>query len=68
VQKASIEDLLGADGPSRLTGYYVNPSDPGSYLPVNFEGGSITAWYEFDSLGKPQLFTMYPDPVPGTHP
>jgi hypothetical protein len=65
---APIEDLLGEGAHSRMTGYYIDPSSPANYLPVNFEGGSVRAIYKFDMLGKPHLYTMFPIPIPGTHP
>jgi hypothetical protein len=67
-QEASIEDLLGPDGHSKMTGYYIDPSSPGNYREVNFDGGSITAIFRYDMFGKPYLYTMYPEPAPGINP
>jgi hypothetical protein len=67
-QSASIESLLGPDGYKGMTGYYIDPANPGNYAPVNFQGGSISARYKFNELGQPYLYTMYPEPAPGVHP
>jgi hypothetical protein len=67
-QEASIEDILGTEGHTRMTGYYIDPARPGNYLPVNFQGGSVAATYRYDIYGRPQLYTMYPVPTPGIQP
>jgi hypothetical protein len=65
--KLPISDVLGPDGHTRLRGYYMDPSNPGAYLPVDFEGGTITAVVRSNN-GSPQIYTMYPNPVEGRHP
>jgi hypothetical protein len=67
-QETPIEDLLGPDGHTKLTGYYIDPAKPESYLPVNFGSGSVTAIFKYDIFGKPHLYTMYPEPAPGVNP
>lgn len=64
-----IADVLGPDGHTRMTGYYKDPSNPGSYLPVDFENGFVTAIYRQDPVtGTWKNRTMYPGPADGRHP
>jgi hypothetical protein len=67
-QEAPINDLLGPDGHTKMTGYYIDPANPSDYLPVNFQGGSVIAQYDYDEFGNPHLHTMYPEPAPGANP
>ncbi|MFE4855859.1 hypothetical protein [Streptomyces sp. NPDC056670] len=63
----AIDQVLGAEGHERLSGYYRNPADHGEFLPVDFEGGSILPVYRFHD-GKWNLHTMFSNPAPGRHP
>jgi hypothetical protein len=62
-----IADVLGPDGHTRLTGFYKDPNDPSQYLPVDFEGGSITAPYDLNG-SQWENKTIFPGPRPGRHP
>ncbi|MEV7596724.1 hypothetical protein AB0O91_04975 [Kitasatospora sp. NPDC089797] len=63
-----IEDVLGPDGHKRFTGYYKDPNDPTKYLPVDFEGGTLTTYYVLDADGHYNLVTSYANPARGRHP
>lgn len=65
--ETSIDQILGADGHKRFTGYYRNPTNPSEFLPVDFEAGTIKPVYKIDN-GKWELVTMYANPAPGRHP
>jgi hypothetical protein len=67
-QEALIDDLLGPDGHTKMTGYYIDPANADGYLPVSFQGGSVIAVYEYDMFGGTHLHTMYPEPAPGINP
>ncbi|MGW6565563.1 hypothetical protein [Streptomyces sp. NPDC054975] len=65
--KVPIEDVLGEDGHERCSGFYLDPSDPGTALKVDFEGGFIKPVYHFQD-GAWKLHTMYPNPAYVRHP
>lgn len=62
-----IEQVLGAEGHERLSGYYRNPANHSEFLPVDFEGGTVLPVYRFHD-GKWNLHTMFSNPAPGRHP
>ncbi|MFD8998711.1 hypothetical protein [Streptomyces abikoensis] len=62
-----ISDILGPEGHARFTGFYRNPANLDEFLPVDFQGGTIKAIYDFVD-GEYHLKTMYPNPAPGRHP
>ncbi len=65
----TIEDVLGPDGHKRLTGWYHDPDNPGSYLPVDFEGGTLKGIYKHDPATNTWFNkTMFPSPADGKHP
>jgi hypothetical protein len=68
LQSSSIAELFGPEGHTRMTGFYIDPDHPRIFHPVNFEGGSVSAVYEFDRDGRPFLITMYPEAASGMHP
>ncbi|GAA4068422.1 hypothetical protein [Streptomyces hundungensis] len=63
----AIDQVLGAEGHERLSGYYRNPADHSEFLPVDFEGGSILPVYRIHD-GEWKLHTMFSNPAPGRHP
>jgi len=67
-QSIPIRDLLGEDGHAKMTGYYIDQTNPVDYKPVDFEGGSIKAFYDYDMFRRPYLLTMYPEPAPNVNP
>lgn len=63
-----ISEVLGPDGHKQLTGFYKDPTDPTTYLTVDFEGGTIRPVYRVNASGHFDLITMFPEPAVGKHP
>lgn len=59
--------VLGPSAHTRFSGYYRDPANPTSFLPVDFQGGSITPVYRQHG-GHWNLHTMFPNPAHGRHP
>ncbi|MGW2467294.1 hypothetical protein [Streptomyces bauhiniae] len=63
----AIEQVLGPTGHERFSGFYRDPRNPATFLPIDFEGGIIRPVYREEG-GSWILHTMFADPAPGRHP